>query len=229
MIDTLFSTTALAIVIGISLLVPESASASSLRLLTEAELLNTGSYEKINQRSPGTYGIEVRGGYDNPARTWELGVGTHTSNRGTFNEGHINWGVDNDNIFDFSINWELGSQVTATIGDKVVSYDADWVMGNALQFIVKRNSYLFIEEVDGTLFNYTVDQLVDSDYTKIFITGDSLKDGWDMTGKIRVTPGGGSRNEVLVKVGNFTSVPEPSTIFGSLVALALGFRLRKAN
>ncbi|MDJ0517648.1 MAG: PEP-CTERM sorting domain-containing protein [Trichodesmium sp. MO_231.B1] len=256
MINRLLSTTAIATVIGISLLSPESAKASTLKLLdnlsydgsTKTFTGDAGSYQTRYDVQPGVYGVEVRSGKTKINQDWQLGVGTQTSNSGTFSEKRgLEWlnpdpDPDNDNIdniyniYDFSINWEVGSKVTANIGDEEVSYEADWEMGNAIQFLVKRQSYLLIEEVDGVTFDYEVNQLEENinSWTNIFVTGDTLEDGWQMTGKIAMTPNGGSsKHGVIVKMGDFTggvqSVPEPSTIFGSLVALAFGFRLRKVN
>lgn len=258
MINRLLSTTAIATVIGISLFAPESAKANTNMQLrdnlsydpaTETFTGDSGSYTTYDNGNTGAgvYGVEVRGGKENPRQDWQLGVGTQTSNRGgTFNnQNNLHWLNSDDDylIHDFSINWEVGSRVTANIGSKEVSYEADWEMGNAIQFLVKRQSYLFIEEVDGVTFEYEVDQLEENtnSWTNIFITGDSLKDGWQMTGKIGMTPARNSSfNQVLVKMGEFIgvegggvegveSVPEPSTIFGSLVALAFGLKLRKVN
>ncbi|MGD1701651.1 hypothetical protein [Dapis sp. BLCC M229] len=248
MINRLLSTTAIATVIGISLLAPESAKASTLQLLdnlsydgsTKTFTGDAGSYQTRYDVQPGVYGAEVRSGKNNPNQDWQLGVGTQTSVNGSFNKKiGLEWLDDNDeyNFYDFSINWEVGSKVTANIGGEEVSYEADWEMGNAIQFLVKRQSYLFIEEVDGVAFNYEVDQLEENTgrWTNVFVTGDSLEDGWQMTGRIAMTPNGGSsEHEVIVKMGDFTgveakSVPEPSIIFGSLVALAFGFKLRKVH
>ncbi len=248
MINRVLSTTAIATVIGISLFAPESAKASTLKLVdnlsydptTNTFTGDAGSYETRYDVNPGVYGVEVRGGHHNSRRTWELGVGTQTSKPGSFAQGHVEWN-DPVEIYDFSINWQVGvdSTVTAKIGDEEVSYTANWEMGDALHFLVKRDAYLKIEEVDGVTFNYEVDQLEENtgSWTNIFITGDSLRDGWLMTGQIGATPHRSSSfNEILFKMGDFTfnivdpkPVPEPSTIFGLLVALGFGFRLRKVN
>ena len=102
-----------------------AAPATAATLYTDAD----GTFTNIVSVSPGVYGAEIREGRPG-ARTWELGVGTQTSNGGTFNQGEIEWADfdADDNKASFSMSWNAGV-VSTSIGDTTVSYDANWQFG----------------------------------------------------------------------------------------------------
>lgn len=176
-------------------------------------------FTKVEPVNPGIYGLEARGGRNGTRGDWEIGVGTNTSVPGNFNQGQYEWGTA-DTLHDFFMEWMPNNNVTVTIGGQTVSYDADWKIGNALEVLVKRNAQLQLDTLDGHAFSQTLTSSPSNPFSSYFITGPSLEDGWTMTGKIAMGPGGGSRNGVLITSGQ--AVPEPSMVLGALTAGAMG-------
>lgn len=234
--NPIFTTSAVAAIATFGLALSTVPAAQAVTLITTE---TAGTFETLVSRNPGVYGFEARGGYaSSPARTWEVGVGTHTSQPGDFAQGDINWLDDNDVpiLYDFALSWKPGSAVTATIGDQTVTYQADWQVGNAVEFMVKRQSYFKLTEFEGVAFDYEVNQLERQTkrLTEFWLTGDSLLDGWDLKGQIALTPHrNASYNEVFIKPVTFTpaeepeAVPEPGVVLGLGALLGLGVTLRQ--
>jgi hypothetical protein len=210
--------------LGLSLMLP-AAQSLALNIVTE-------DVTPLVSVNPGVYGIEIRGGRPGAA-DWELGVGTQTSNAGTFSQGNINWGNDPLN---FEFVWGP-NEVSAMIGGLTRTWQANWEIGNAIRIgISGRDGFadLVINSLDGVVdaplftFNRT-----NEGFTNYFIAGNSLSDGWTMTGTINMTNGGGSRRLVHITTAEYTpttDVPVPATVglFGlGLAGLIIGRRRKR--
>lgn len=206
-----------------------SAPAMALSLVTE----DVSSLVSVN---PGVYGIEIRGGRNGRA-DWELGVGTQTSNPGSFNQAELTWDTDPKT---FELVWSH-NLVSATIGNVSQSWSADWLIGNAIRVGISgrggRNQDGFadfsIATLDGidvsgdSAFSFRRDN---QGYTNFFITDESLRDGWTMTGLINMTNAGGSRRLVHITTAEYSpvEVPVPATVGLLGLGLALlGFRRQR--
>ncbi|MBE7383051.1 MAG: PEP-CTERM sorting domain-containing protein [Leptolyngbya sp. SIO1E4] len=239
---TWISVSVAAVAVGLIGSQADTAAAATLRVVDVNDTYThgvfsgpDGTFEKLVPVSPGTYGLEARGGRQG-ARDWEIGVGTQTSHAGTFSENKYfddDWG-DGSTLHDLMMTWMPGEKVQVTIGDTTVSYEADWQVGNGIEILAKRSALFTLTELDGMAFNETVGEIgSNAGHTPLFLAGDSLLDGWILKGQIAMTAGGGSRNTVMITPGTFTpsdtaSVPEPTSLLGlmALGALATGGRLK---
>lgn len=181
-----------------------------------------GAFAPLVPRDPGTYGFEGRGG---SPTTWELGVGTHTSVPGSFNEANFSWG----GLTPFEMTWTPGSLVSVRVGSTNLSYSANWLVGNAIRVTAKRNAFLSISEVDGQSLVGSIGDITGDALENLYIAGDSLLDGWTLRGQIQIAPGGNSRNEILITSGTFTSAetPEPAAAAALLLVAGAGFYLSR--
>lgn len=196
------------------------ARAAALTIVTPGV---DGAFVPLVPRDPGEYGFEGRGG---SPTTWELGLGTHTSVPGSFNEATFPWA----GLQPFEINWVPGSLVSVQIGSTSLSYSADWLVGNAIRILAKREALLTLSEVDGESLVSSVGAVDGTSLESLFITGDSLLDGWSLKGQIQIAPGGNSRNEVLITGGQFTpnaAVPEPLSVVALLLVAGVGLGLKQ--
>ena len=201
-----------------SVLATQSAKAFTLTTdgtdFTEIETVGAGG--------AGVYGLEARGGNNKLNGTWEIGVGSRTSSPGNFNEAQFTWGAGAAPRSNFQLSWLPGVGLSANIGGESVSWnDATWQAGNAIKIVTKRQAILNITALDGQAFVQNLGTADDS-FGQYYIKGDSLLDGWTLNGQIGVTGGRNSRNEVLIKAGNFAqSVPEPTTVLPAIIGLGL--------
>ncbi len=172
-----------------------------------------GDLVTVNPPSgPGVYGVETRIG--NPGN-WKIGVGTQTSNPGTFSEANFNWGPDGT-FHDFSLSWTAGG-IRFTVGSTTVSFAAP-LLGNALVIDVKGDADLQLLDLEGTGFGTLAGTGVASSSNKyVFYAPTWGSDGITAAGKIRIGDdvGLGSRSGVNFRVGTFAPfgavVPEPAT------------------
>lgn len=201
------------------LLTPTAAQAATLSFVQPGV---GGEFTPLVPRDPGTYGFEGRGG---SPTTWELGVGTHTSVPGSFNEANFSWGE----LTPFEMTWSPGSLVSVRVGGSSLSYSANWLVGNAIRVTAKRNAFLSISEVDGQSLAGSIGDISGSALEQLYIAGDSLLDGWTLRGQIQIAPGGNSRNEILITSGNFASeeTPEPGAAAALILAAGAGFYLSR--
>lgn len=207
--------------LGWSVLAPQQASAATLRF-AEA---NEGTFASLVSVNPGAYGFEGRGGDSNGLGTWELGVGTQTSVLGSFNQANFAWNGSTP----FEMSWVPGSLVSVKVGSTSLSYAADWLIGNALRIITKRDALLSITEVDGQSLVGSVGSLGSSG-DLLYVTGNSLLNGWTIKGQVQIAGGGNSRNSVLITSGSFTpnkSVPELSSVVALLITAGVGLSLTR--
>lgn len=177
------------------------------------------------ETNPGVHGLEVRGAYN--TRSWELGVGTQTSNTGTFSQADFVW----HNTFNY-FEYEYGSDAaTLKIWNTLdksgtlteVSYSGDFYTGNAVQILAKRKAELTITKFDGVDVDYSIGDLTADDWITATFISDSFADGFKIAGIMNVAAGGGSANEIMIKAGDVPPVPLPAaawfmlTAFGGLV------------
>ena len=204
---------------ALALLAAGTASASIL------DVTGDPTFVSFHGGGTGTYGLETRGGRDG-AQDWEIGVGSQTSNSGTFAQGEFTWTTGTLVSFAYDYGVTEANKATVTIGSTSVSYDfGTLLLGNAIQITAKRNARLLLTEIDG----HTVDIDVDNtgafagssqfSTTKLF-SSSSFLDGFTMTGQIMVQNGGRSAHQVLVTAGNVAPIPVPPAL--ALGALALG-------
>lgn len=211
----------LSVTIGWTASTPQ-AQAATLRFAEAGE----GTFTSLVSVNPGAYGFEGRGGDSGGPRTWELGVGTQTSVLGSFNQANFAWG----GLTPFEMSWVPGSLVSVKVGSTSLFYASDWLVGNALRVIAKRDAFLTITEVDGQSLVGGVGSAGGSLTELLYITGDSLLDGWTLKGQIQIAGGGNSLNEVLITSGNFTPaepVPEPYSAVALLLAAGSAFGLTR--
>jgi hypothetical protein len=191
---------------AVSLSMPASAAVS---LVVDGV---DGTYTQLQPRSPGVYGVELRGGRPG-ARDWEIGVGNQTSNAGTFNQGEFDW-TANEDIQLFSLTWQAsGLSITidnVTVTDSGAGKGAP-LLGNTLKIDLKGVSGIGIGTLDGQVINSGWI----SPATLLFFSDNGWGgDGFTVTGALGVLDDGGSRNGITFKVGNFTpnsAIPEPAT------------------
>ncbi|MBD2257260.1 hypothetical protein [Pseudanabaena sp. FACHB-2040] len=198
-----------------------SAQAAPAATLSFVQPGDGGTFRPLVPVAPGEYGFEGRGG---SPTTWELGVGTQTSVVGSFNEADFAWGA----LQPFEMTWAPGSLVSVTVGTTSLSYSADWLVGNAIRVIAKQKALLSISEVDGQSLRGSIGDIAGTTLEKLYLTGDSLLDGWTLKGQIQIAPGGNSRNEILITSGNFTPaepVPEPLTTAALFLVATAGLGL----
>jgi hypothetical protein len=216
---------------GFSLTAASSAQAATLRLADLEGADAEGVFAALVPRSPGIYGLEARGGRPGN-RDWEIGVGIWTSVLNpsvtpgirNFTEANFDWAASDD-LFDFEMSW-MDDLVTVTIGDQTVEYAADWQIGNTIKISAVGDALFNLIQLDGIDFSQTVAGTPDSGLLEsIYLTGDTVLDGWSLSGTIDLANGGGSRNEVLITMGNFepdASVPEPTTVLGLVILGGFG-------
>lgn len=210
-----------------SMFAARSAEAVSLTLngtgFTEIETVGAGG--------AGVYGLEARGGNNQLNGDWEVGVGERTSSPGNFNQGQFVWGDGPTPLTDFQLTWLPNVGITTNIGGTVVSWDdSDWQVGDAIRIVTKRQAILNLTEVDGQAVTYNLGNS-SNDIFEYYITGNSLLDGWTLTGHIGVTGGLGSKHEVLIKAGNFAQpVPAPAAGLPALIGMGIAItRQKKQN
>lgn len=178
--------------------------------------------ETVGAGRAGVYGLEARGGNNGSNGTWEIGVGSRTSSSGNFNQAQFVWGAGAAPLSDFQLSWIPGVGISTTIGTESASWnDPDWKVGNAIKIVTKRQAILNLTEVDGQSFVQNLGT-TDDGFRQYYIAGDSLLDGWTLSGQIGVTGGGNSRNEVLIKAGDFAQpVPGPTGIVPAIVGMGI--------
>lgn len=181
-----------------------------------------GQFSSLVSVDPGAYGFEGRGGDSGGFATWELGVGTQTSFGGSFNQANFDWSGEHP----FQISWIPDTEVSVSVGDTTITYGADWQVGNAIRVLTQRSAQLNIVAVDGVALAGTAGSLGGTALEKLYIAGDSLLDGWTLSGTIAIAGGGNSRNSVRITSGNFraeetAAVPEPGAV-AALFTLAAG-------
>ena len=92
-----------------------SAPAAAVSLVVDGV---DGTFTSLQPRSPGVYGVELRGGRAGAA-DWEIGVGNQTSVSGKFNQGEFNWAASSD-PYAFNLSW-TASGLSITIGGVTVT------------------------------------------------------------------------------------------------------------
>ncbi|MGP1382165.1 MAG: PEP-CTERM sorting domain-containing protein [Thainema sp.] len=211
------ATTTCAVLLGL----PNIAQAADLRFADLEGDDAEGVFTPLVPRSPGIYGLEARGGRPGN-RDWEIGVGIWTSqpNPGgprNFNEANFDWSVPG--LFDFEMSW-LDDILSVTIGGKTVQYAADWLIGNTIKISAVGDAVFNLETIDDQSLPSSIAGIPGNGTLQTsYVTGNLVTDGWLMTGTIDIANGGGSRNEVLITMGNFepdVAVPEPSSVLGLL-------------
>ena len=215
------------VLVGFCVFLPNSNAAIINADITDVAL--------INPTSPGVYGVELRGGRAG-ARDWEIGVGTQTSNRGTFNQGEFSWNSTLGSPFSFLLDWDT-TRLSVTVGGITLSYNADWVFGNALVITTKGRdtrsaaggASFYIDTIDGVSVNQTFGSSGNF-FNEAVLTGIEFTDGFTISGTVDIVNGGGSRNEVLLKPGNVATVSEPPLILllGLSLMMAVVARRRRA-
>ncbi|MFK8184853.1 MAG: hypothetical protein AB8B99_15890 [Phormidesmis sp.] len=190
--------------------------------------------ESVDSNGAGVYGLEARGGREG-YRDWEIGVGPRTSSPGNFNQGEFDWGDGTTELSDFFLSWLPDVGITTNIGGSIVSWDdANWQVGDAIRIITKRQGILNLTEVDGQAVDYSLGNSQDDSFA-YYLTGDSLLDGWTLSGQIGVTGGGGSRNEVFIQAGNFSQdvppqdVPAPAAGLPALALMGMAITRHKKS
>lgn len=211
------ATTTCAVLLGL----PKIAQAADLRFVDLEGADAEGVFTPLVPRSPGIYGLEARGGRPGN-RDWEIGVGVWTSqpNPGgprNFNEANFDWRAPG--LFNFEMSW-LDDILSVTIGSQTVQYAADWLIGNTIKISAVGDAVFNLNTIDGQALPGSVVGIPGNGTLQTsYITGDLVTDGWLMTGTIDIADGGGSRNEVLITMGNFEpneTVPEPTATLGLL-------------
>lgn len=206
---------------AVLLSLPHLAQAADLRFVDLEGDDAEGLFTPLVSRSPGIYGLEARGGRSGN-RDWEIGIGVWTSqpNPGgsrNFNEANFDW--TKPELFDFKMEW-LDDIVSVTIGSQTVQYAADWLIGNTIKISAVGDAVFNLDSIDGQSLPGSVIGIPGNGTLQTsYITGDLVTDGWLLTGTIDIANGGGSRNEVLITMGNFepdVAVPEPAATLGLL-------------
>ena len=171
-----------------------------------------GTYTQLQSRSPGVYGVELRGGRAGAA-DWEIAAGNWTSVSGKFNQGEFNWAAST-NPYDFSLSW-TASGLSITVGGVTVTDAGDGkgapLIGNTLKVDLKGVSLFNLAAIDGVTFN----QGWATPQSLLFYSSNGWGgDGFTATGTLSLENGGGSRNGINFKVGTFEAngvIPEPAT------------------
>jgi hypothetical protein len=205
---------ALAVLAALALAAP--AQAATVTLVADPALVTP-----VQTVNPGSYGVEVRGGRRGNA-DWELGVGTQTSrNNSTFANGQVTWPAP-PALLDYRLSWTSG-RVEMTIGTTTLGWDAAWKVGNAVTVSLKAGSgdtVFTIATLDGAALDWS--KTITNGPTRNFtFWGKGLTDGWVMTGKIGMTPEGGSNRGVQITAATYAApVPVPAAL--PLLAFGLG-------
>ncbi|MEM6451936.1 MAG: PTPA-CTERM sorting domain-containing protein [Cyanobacteria bacterium P01_D01_bin.105] len=187
--------------------------------------------ETVDHNGAGVYGLEARGGRSG-ARDWEIGVGARTSSPGNFKQGEFTWGNSATELVDFYLSWIPEVGLTTTIGGSTTSWtDSSWQVGDAIRIFTKREAILNLTEVDGQAVDYNLGDSTEGFSPVYYLTGDSLLDGWTLSGQIGVTGGGGSKHAVSIQAGNFAQtaqdVPAPAAGLPALALMGLAIARRK--
>jgi hypothetical protein len=170
-----------------------------------------GTFTSLIPRTPGVYGVELRGGRPGAA-DWEVGVGSQTSVGGSFNQGEFNWASATSHTF--SMAW-LPSGLSFTIGGRTVT-DAGTgkgapLLGDTLRISMVRQAAITIDTLDGVAFGQTFTAPQDL----LFFSGNGWGgNGFAMNGTISIANGSGSANAIRLSVGDFAAnpaIPEPAT------------------
>jgi hypothetical protein len=171
-----------------------------------------GTFTSLQPRSPGVYGVELRGGRPGAA-DWEIGVGNQTSVGGKFNQGEFNWAASSD-PYAFNLSW-TASGLSITVGGVTVTDAGDGkgapLVGDTLRIGIVRSATLNLATLDGVAFN----QSFGTGSDLLFFSPTSWGgDGFTATGTLSITNGGGSANAIRFTVGDFApnpAIPEPAT------------------
>lgn len=186
-----------------------SAPAAAVSLVVDGV---DGTFTSLQPRSPGVYGVELRGGRAGAA-DWEIGVGNQTSVSGKFNQGEFNWAASSD-PYAFNLSW-TASGLSITIGGVTVT-DAGTgkgapLVGDTLRIGIVRSATLNLATLDGVAFN----QSFGTGSDLLFFSPTSWGgNGLTATGTLSITNGGGSANAIRFSVGDFApnpAIPEPAT------------------
>ena len=192
----------------------------------------------------GVYGVELRSGNGELTGDWEIGVGAGTSGTGSqFENGQWAW----DATFDsFSLDWSNTTTDTAsfTIGSTAVTWPPELgtliPAGNLLYVSTKRAAEIDSLTVNGVdilaLLSVTeLGDLASSSWPsgEVYLYDPMAAGKWTASGTLNLISGGsGSANEIFFQTGDFTPVPEPSTLIlfgvGALGLLAYAWRRRQS-
>lgn len=210
-----------------ALLSGSTAAAAAVQLVSPVFAPITGTFVEVlpGGNGAGVYGVELRGGDNASAATWEIGVGKATS-QSNFNQGQFNWGCGTGGsagcgtVQNFSLTWTataLSITVGATTVNSPTGANLAALTGNTLKVFVKRDATLTINNIDGTAFavSATGNAAGSGNATNelFFYSPDNFGgNGFTATGTVRIKGGGNSANEILFKHGTYTpAVPEPAT------------------
>lgn len=184
------------------------------------------SFTSFAGPGPGTHGLETRGG----GGSWELGLGTATSQSGGFNQAEWSW---DDATLDagqwaFEYDYNAGTSELrmwdALTGTRPVAATLSFSgmsQGNAVEIFAKRQAEINITELDGHAFNLTVGDITTGGNDTARFYSEDFLDGFVMKGTLDILSGGNSAREVFVKAGNVDApVPLPAAL--PLLAAGLG-------
>lgn len=207
-----------------------SAQASTLKLVTSADGTLSGL---VSPSNGGTYGVQMRGGRPGGA-DWELGVGEHTAQNGSFNQAGLTWPDPAVTLLDYSLSWNIDT-LSVTLDGQTRSWDiagGDWQFGNAIRIGIGSTdgtTTFTIDELDGETFAFS--QTLNNQFQNFWITGHSLTNGFTMSGQVGMTNAGRSRRNVQITTAEFVPpapIPLPAALPMALAAFAgLGWIGRK--
>lgn len=167
---------------------------------------------------PANYGVTLRGGNSgNGPNSWEMGVGTQIGT--TFNRADLSWPAL-PTTRAFTLTWSA-SLVTMAVGSTTTSFVASWQQGNAVTITLvggSNSARLTIATIDGVAVNWTAPASTDL-VQRFTFWGNTLADGWTMTGTVAMT-GGGNNSRMVTMSGATYAVPVPASL--PLLALGLG-------
>jgi hypothetical protein len=198
-----------AVGVGILAATALAAPAAAVSLVVDGV---DGTFTSLQPRSPGVYGVELRGGRTGAA-DWEIGVGNQTSVGGKFNQGEFNWAASSD-PYAFNLSW-TASGLSITVGGVTVTDAGDGkgapLVGDTLRIGIVRSATLNLATLDGVAFNQSFGSGSDLLFFSPTAWGGN---GFTATGTLAITGGGGSANAIRFSVGDFApnpAIPEPAT------------------